>query len=75
MSDQSTNSVPTSFWVISGLALVWNLMGMMAYVMQVTMDEATLGAMPAVERAVYESMPSWVSRHSLSPSQPACLPA
>ncbi len=59
MSDQSTNSVPTSFWVISGLALVWNLMGMMAYVMQVTMDEATLGAMPAVERAVYESMPSW----------------
>ena len=59
MSDQSTISVPTSFWVISGIALVWNLMGMMAYVRQVTMDEASLGAMPAVERAVYESIPAW----------------
>ena len=31
----------------------------MAYIMQVTMNEAALGAMPAAERAVYESMPGW----------------
>ena len=59
MSDQSNTKLPTSFWVISIIALIWNLLGMMAYIMQVTMNEATLGAMPAAERAVYESMPSW----------------
>ncbi len=59
MSDQSSTKVPTSFWVISVAALIWNLLGMMAYVMQVTMNEATLAAMPAAERAVYESMPGW----------------
>lgn len=59
MSDQSNNNAPASFWVISVSALIWNLLGMMAYVMQVTMDEAALGAMPAAERAVYESMPAW----------------
>ena len=59
MSEQSTNKVPRSFWVIGAVALLWNLMGLMAYLAQVTMDEATLAAMPAVERAVYESMPTW----------------
>jgi hypothetical protein len=59
MTEQSTNKVPRSFWVIGVVALVWNLLGLMAYLMQVTMDEATLAAMPAAERAVYESMPTW----------------
>lgn len=59
MTEHAKQDVPTSFWVISSVALVWNLLGMVAYVMQVTMDEATLGAMPAAERAVYEAMPGW----------------
>ncbi|MCJ7558597.1 MAG: hypothetical protein MUP90_17010 [Gammaproteobacteria bacterium] len=59
MSEPSINTVPRSFWVIGGIALVWNLLGLMAYLMQVTIDEATLAAMPTAERAVYESMPTW----------------
>ncbi len=60
MTEQSTNQVPRSFWVIGAVALVWNLLGLMAYLMQVTMDEATLATMSAADRAVYESMPTWV---------------
>lgn len=61
MTEQSSSKLPTSFWVTGVLALVWNLIGMMAYVMQVTMDAATLSAMPDIERAVYESMPAWAT--------------
>ena len=59
MTEQSTNQVPRSFWVIGAVALLWNLMGLMAYLAHVTMDEAALAARPAAERAVYESMPTW----------------
>jgi len=52
---------PKSYTVIAVIALVWNLMGLAAFIMQVTMSEATLAAMPAAERELYESMPSWVT--------------
>ncbi len=52
------NSPPNWFWAVSGLALVWNLMGVAAFVGQMTMDLSTL---PAAERAFYESTPAWAT--------------
>lgn len=54
-------SVPRSFWVIGGAALVWNLIGVMTYVMQVTMTEEALMALPEAERAIYQNMPAWAT--------------
>ncbi len=50
--------LPKWFWVVSGLGLVWNLVGVMAFVGQMTMDLTTL---PAAEQAFYESTPAWAT--------------
>ena len=52
------NVPPTWFWAVSGLALVWNLVGVAAFVGQMMMDLSTL---PAAERAFYESTPAWAT--------------
>lgn len=53
--------VPRSFWIIAAVALVWNLLGVMAYIMQMTMTEEALLALPAAERALYENVPAWAT--------------
>ena len=61
MSEQSTNKLPTSFYIISGAALVWNLLGVMAYVMQVTMTQEAMNALPEAERMLLENAPVWAT--------------
>ena len=55
----STNKPTTGFWVISGVALIWNLMGVMAYLGQAYMSEEVIAALPEVERALYDNIPAW----------------
>lgn len=57
----SGNSVPTSFRVIGVLALLWNLLGLAVYVMQVTMTEETLSAYTQAERNLYSNIPIWAT--------------
>lgn len=55
-----TSNKPTiSFWIISALALIWNLIGVMAFSMDIMMSEEALSAMPEAERLLYESAPAW----------------
>lgn len=62
MSDAGNSSpIPTWFWVVSILALVWNLMGVMAYIAQVTLTPEALAAMAEAERTLYENTPAWVN--------------
>ena len=57
----TSNKPKTWFWIVSVLALVWNLMGIMAYISQVTMSPETLQALPENQRAHYDSMPLWAT--------------
>jgi len=58
----STSTKPTTaFWIIGVLALLWNIVGVAMYVMQVTMSPETLAAMTPEEQAMYASMPSWAT--------------
>ena len=57
----TSNKPKTWFWVVSALALVWNLMGVMAYISQVTMTPEAMQALPEDQRALYESEPSWAT--------------
>lgn len=57
----SSNKPNTLFWIVSVIALIWNIMGVMAYIGQVYMDEATLQTMPPEDQAYYASLPSWVT--------------
>jgi len=54
-----STKLPVWYWIVGGLALVWNLMGVAAYVAQVTMSEEALAALPEAERALYETVPAW----------------
>lgn len=49
------------FWLIAAGALVWNLIGVMTYLMQVSMTPESLSELPADERALYTNVPAWVT--------------
>ena len=57
----ATETAPRGFWIVSGLFLVWNLMGVMAYLMQVTMSEEALAALPEAQRDLYMNTPAWAT--------------
>ena len=61
MTAQNLATAPRSFWIISGLFLVWNLMGVMAFGMQVTMSDEALAALPEAQRDLYLSTPAWAN--------------
>ena len=61
MSEKVQDAIPRSFWIISAVALVWNLLGVAAYVMQVTMTEDALMKLPEAQRMFYETMPAWAT--------------
>lgn len=61
MPESTYRTTPTrGFWIISVLALLWNLIGIATYLMTVMMTPETLAAMPEAERAMYDNMPAWV---------------
>jgi hypothetical protein len=52
---------PKSFWVVAVLALLWNLLGVAMFALQMMMTPEALAAMPAEQRQVYEATPSWLN--------------
>ncbi|MFT6867524.1 MAG: hypothetical protein ACJA08_002367 [Cyclobacteriaceae bacterium] len=55
----SNTKAPIWFWIVAVIALVWNAMGVMAYIMQVTMSPEDMAALPEAERALYADLPGW----------------
>ena len=55
----NAQTIPRSYWIVSALALAWNLVGVAAYVAQVTMDPEALRELPEAQRVMHESMPAW----------------
>lgn len=53
--------VPKWFTVISVVALIWNLMGVMALVMGPVMNDAALNALTEAERSLYLQTPLWAN--------------
>lgn len=52
---------PKWFMPVVVLAFLWNLLGVLAYVMQVSMTPEMMAELPAEQRALYEAMPAWVT--------------
>ena len=61
MEESQSNKVPVWFWIVSALAVIWNLMGVGAYLMQVNMTADDLAALTEAERQLYETMPTWAT--------------
>jgi hypothetical protein len=61
MSEETKSISPKWFMIVSAILLIWNLLGVMAYVMQVTMSPETLAALPEAQRQLYETTPAWAT--------------
>ena len=57
MSEVTSSPAPKWFMIVAALLLVWNLMGVAAYVMQVTMSPEVLAALPQAQREIYANTP------------------
>lgn len=53
--------LPKRYWIIAVLALLWNLLGLAMFAMQVTMSPEALAAMPAAQREIAAATPTWVN--------------
>lgn len=51
--------VPKWYRPVAVVALLWNLMGCAAYLMDVTLSPADVAAMPPDQQALYASRPAW----------------
>ena len=61
MTDKQAVKPPTWFWIVSVLALIWNLMGVGAYLADAFVSVEALGEMSQEMRELYEGRPSWVT--------------
>ncbi len=59
MSQALESKAPGWFTVIVIVLLVWNLMGVVAYINQVTMSPEMLAALSEVDRGLIENTPTW----------------
>ena len=58
--ESSTAKPPAWYWVVSALALLWMLFGVLAWFADLMMDESALAQMSDAQRHLYASRPQWV---------------
>jgi hypothetical protein len=61
MNASTSAKPPTWFRAIVIAAIVWNLLGVAAYIMDVTRSEEALAGLPEAQRALYSSIPAWAT--------------
>lgn len=61
MATTYENRVPTWFWIVSGVALLWEAFGCFSYVSQVTMTPDQIAALSDAEQKVLAAMPGWLT--------------
>ncbi|WP_282079076.1 hypothetical protein [Aquimarina algiphila] len=58
---KTINKPPVWFWIIAVVALIWNIMGVMAYIGQAYMTQEALKALPEADQNFYNNTPAWVT--------------
>ena len=56
-----TTAIPRWFYLIVGLALIWNLLGLMAFFMQINMSPEVMASLPDAQQRLYAEQPAWVN--------------
>jgi len=59
MTTQAT--LPKSFKIVAWLAVIWNLIGVASYFMEVTVGDDAIAALPEAQQALYAARPAWVT--------------
>ena len=61
MTEDPQTALPSSFKIIAGIALAWNILGLIAYLMDVMMSPEAVAALPEAERTLRDGMPVWAT--------------
>ena len=62
MPDELNNKPPMSFWVIAAMLLLWNVIGLMFYYMQVTMTPEVMAEnLTEAQQAWMNGEPTWAT--------------
>ncbi|WP_299228183.1 hypothetical protein [uncultured Psychroserpens sp.] len=60
MTDYSNNKPPVWFWIVSVVALIWNALGVMAYLVQAYMTDEMIAELPEEQQAEFLiEHPAW----------------
>lgn len=59
------NKPPLWFYVVTAIALAWNLLGLVAVIGDLRLSAADLAALPAAQQAMYAARPGWSVAGSL----------
>ncbi|NCP01598.1 MAG: hypothetical protein GW822_01295 [Sphingomonadales bacterium] len=59
MTDKA--KAPIWFWLVGVVALLWNGLGVLAYLQQVTMSAAEFAALPELQQDLLSTQPLWVT--------------
>ena len=51
---------PWWYWAAAIIALLWTLLGVVAWIIDLMMDSSALAALPEGKRALYVARPAWV---------------
>ena len=57
--EQTSHHPSNQFWIISILALIWNLLGLLAYLSQTFLSQKSLNALPRAEQYYFINTPAW----------------
>lgn len=58
---QESSAAPKWFIILAVILLVWNLLGVIAFFMQITMTAEQIAALPTREQYLYQDIPLWVN--------------
>jgi len=61
MSQSNSTKAPKWFLIVGVVALIWNLLGVFAYIMQQTMSPEDIAALSDAERTLRDATPAWAS--------------
>ena len=61
MTNKDVTKPPIWFWIVSVLALLWNLIGVSQYLGQAFMTDEAKALLPAAELQLIEETPTWIT--------------
>ena len=61
MSQSNLIKPPTWFWIVAVIALLWNIMGVVAYLGEAFMGAEMMASLPQEQQDLYTSRPAWVT--------------
>ena len=57
----NSNKPTILFWIVSTIALLWNLLGVFQYLAQAYMTDEAKALLPEADQLYFENVPAWVT--------------